>query len=166
MWLTLINQSLWKLWDRWPNANIVFHFYTDDFLKLLECIFSWQMFGFVLYSSEYTPKVSGNLLFIPKVGSLNLMPVSTASCHLSYAVSEMLTDLWCHVSDICLFQVHDRAQVFISCSGDPGARPVYIDVIRRWANSPIDLPYLKCESKVKLFILVRNNRYWTLLFLI
>ncbi|KAK6125040.1 hypothetical protein DH2020_041218 [Rehmannia glutinosa] len=53
-------------------------------------------------------------------------------------------------------QVHDRAQVFISCPEDSGKRPTYVDVITRWSNRPIDLPYLKCESKIKLFILVEN----------
>ncbi|KAL3632007.1 hypothetical protein CASFOL_024991 [Castilleja foliolosa] len=77
-----------------------------------------QMFGFVLYVSDYTPKRDGSVLFIPKV--------------------------------------HDRAQVFVSCPDDSGKRPTYVDVITRWSNRHIDLPYLKCESKCKLFILVEN----------
>ncbi|KAL0341883.1 UNVERIFIED_CONTAM: Beta-galactosidase 17 [Sesamum calycinum] len=77
-----------------------------------------QMFGFVLYASEYNPKGNGSMLSIPKV--------------------------------------HDRAQVFISCSEDSGKRPTYIDVITRWSNRPINLPYLKCESNNKLLILVEN----------
>ncbi|KAL6568261.1 hypothetical protein OROHE_003945 [Orobanche hederae] len=77
-----------------------------------------QMFGFVLYASDYTPEGNGSVLFIPKV--------------------------------------HDRAQVFVSCPDDSGKRPTYIDVITRWSNRPIDLPYLKCASKCKLFILVEN----------
>ncbi|KAL0354541.1 UNVERIFIED_CONTAM: Beta-galactosidase 17 [Sesamum radiatum] len=74
-----------------------------------------QMFGFVLYASEYNPKGNGSVLSIPKV--------------------------------------HDRAQVFISCTEDSGKRPAYVDVITRWSNRPINLPYLKCESKNKLLIL-------------
>ncbi|XP_011072527.1 beta-galactosidase 17 isoform X1 [Sesamum indicum] len=77
-----------------------------------------QMFGFVLYASEYNPKGNGSVLSIPKV--------------------------------------HDRAQVFISCTEDSAKRPTYVDVITRWSNRPINLPYLKCESKNKLFILVEN----------
>ncbi|KAL7140310.1 hypothetical protein ABFS83_09G112700 [Erythranthe nasuta] len=77
-----------------------------------------QMFGFVLYASEYTPTSNGSMLSIPKV--------------------------------------HDRAQVFISCPEDSDKRPTYADVITRWSNRPIHLPYLKCESNNNLFILVEN----------
>ncbi|KAK4479564.1 hypothetical protein RD792_015082, partial [Penstemon davidsonii] len=77
-----------------------------------------QIFGFVLYASEYTPNINGSVLSIPKV--------------------------------------HDRAQVFISCPEDSGKRPMYVGVITRWSNKPIDLPYLKCQSKTSLFILVEN----------
>ncbi|KAG8362986.1 hypothetical protein BUALT_BualtUnG0016800 [Buddleja alternifolia] len=77
-----------------------------------------QMFGFMLYVSEYTPKGNGSVLFIPKV--------------------------------------HDRAHVFVSCPEDSGKRPTYVGVITRPSNNPIGLPYLKCESKNKLFILVEN----------
>ncbi|KAL6559969.1 hypothetical protein OROGR_005086 [Orobanche gracilis] len=78
-----------------------------------------QMFGFVLYASDFTTEGNGSVLFIPKV--------------------------------------HDRAQVFVSCPDGSGKRPTYIDVITRWSNRPIDLPYLKCASKCKLFILDPRN---------
>lgn len=52
-------------------------------------------------------------------------------------------------------QVHDRAQVFISCrSEDNGRSPTYAGVIERWSNSDIVLPNIKCTSNVRLFILV------------
>lgn len=77
-----------------------------------------QMFGFVLYVSEYTAKGNGSTLFISKV--------------------------------------HDRGQVFISCAKDNAKRPRYVDLVTRWSNRPINLPYLKCGSKTKLYILVEN----------
>lgn len=60
----------------------------------------------------------------------------------------------CYLISESSFQVHDRAQVFISCPEDSGKRPTYVDVITRQTNRPIYLPYIKCASKNKLFILV------------
>ncbi|CAA0821140.1 Beta-galactosidase 17 [Striga hermonthica] len=77
-----------------------------------------QMFGLVLYVSDYTSNDNGNVLQIPKV--------------------------------------HDRAQVFVYCPEYRGKRPTFVNVITRWSNRPINLPYLKCESKCRLFILVEN----------
>lgn len=52
-----------------------------------------------------------------------------------------------------LFQVHDRAQAFIACSGTARA-PTFVGVIERWSNRKLILPKLSCESRVKLLILV------------
>ncbi|EPS69288.1 beta-galactosidase, partial [Genlisea aurea] len=83
-----------------------------------------QMFGFVLYSSEYVPRTNGS--------STTLI-----------------------ISIGFILQVHDRAQVFISC---PEKRPTYIGLITRSSNRrAVDLPYLKCgQGKNKLLILVEN----------
>jgi len=52
-------------------------------------------------------------------------------------------------------QLHDRAQVFISCpSEENGARPTYVGTIERWLNNKLSLPDVKCHSKTNLFILV------------
>jgi len=52
-------------------------------------------------------------------------------------------------------QLHDRAQVFISCpSEENGARPTYVGTIERWLNNKLSLPGVKCHSNINLFILV------------
>ncbi|XWS12074.1 hypothetical protein CRYUN_Cryun37aG0059200 [Craigia yunnanensis] len=77
----------------------------------------YQMFGFLLYVSEYASKTGGSKLVIPKV--------------------------------------HDRAQVFISCSSN-GGQVSYVGTIERWSNQAIGLPNAKCVSNTSLFILVEN----------
>ncbi|GMY34596.1 beta-galactosidase 17-like [Fagus crenata] len=78
-----------------------------------------QMFGFLLYVSEYAAKDDGNILYIPKV--------------------------------------HDRAQVFISCSSeDNGGRPIFVGTIERWSNITLGLPKTECASNISLYILVEN----------
>ncbi|KAL3511678.1 hypothetical protein ACH5RR_024395 [Cinchona calisaya] len=78
-----------------------------------------QMFGFVLYASEYTSKGNRSVLSIPKV--------------------------------------HDRAQVFVSCtSEDHRKRPIYVGTIMRGSNKPIHLPYTNSLSRTKIYILVEN----------
>ncbi|KAK8353256.1 hypothetical protein V6Z12_A05G145400 [Gossypium hirsutum] len=78
-----------------------------------------QMFGFVLYVSEYVAKTGGSKLVIPKV--------------------------------------HDRAQVFISCSPEVnGGQVSYVGTLERWSNQAINLPNVKCVSSTSLFILVEN----------
>ncbi|KAM3747339.1 hypothetical protein ACB098_05G027500 [Castanea mollissima] len=78
-----------------------------------------QMFGFLLYVSEYAAKDDGNILYIP--------------------------------------EVHDRAQVFISCSSeDNGGRPVYVGTIERWSNLTLGLPKTECVSNISLYLLVEN----------
>ncbi|KAK8581154.1 hypothetical protein V6N12_071393 [Hibiscus sabdariffa] len=78
-----------------------------------------QMFGFVLYVSEYAAKTGRSKLVIPKV--------------------------------------HDRAQVFISCSPEVnGGQVSYVGTIERWSNQAIGLPNAKCVSNTSLFILVEN----------
>lgn len=60
-----------------------------------------------------------------------------------------------HFTKYYLLQVHDRAQVFVSCpSGKNGERPTYIGAIERWSNRPIGLPSAKCASTFRLLILV------------
>ncbi|KAA3489249.1 Beta-galactosidase 17-like protein [Gossypium australe] len=78
-----------------------------------------EMFGFVLYVSEYAAKTGGSKLVIPKV--------------------------------------HDRAQVFISCSPEVNGWQVsYVGTIERWSNQAINLPNVKCVSSTSLFILVTD----------
>ncbi|GAB4842544.1 Beta-galactosidase 17 [Ancistrocladus abbreviatus] len=76
-----------------------------------------QMYGFLLYMSEYAAKDGGNILFIP--------------------------------------QVHDRAQVFVSCPSEDGQRPMYAGVIERWSNEELRLN-TECATNISLFILVEN----------
>ncbi|KAL6972712.1 Beta-galactosidase 17 [Sarracenia purpurea var. burkii] len=60
-------------------------------------------------------------------------------------------------STLFIPEVHDRAQVFISCpSKDDSKRPTYIGKIERWSNRPLALPYTDCSSNIRLFILVEN----------
>lgn len=78
-----------------------------------------QMFGLMLYVSEFRARNNGSILSIP--------------------------------------EVHDRAQVFISCSSKSDAeQPTYIGTIERWSNKPLGLPHIDCPSNTSLFILVEN----------
>uniref|UniRef100_A0A0A9DNI7 BGAL17 n=1 Tax=Arundo donax TaxID=35708 RepID=A0A0A9DNI7_ARUDO len=77
-----------------------------------------QMFGFLLYMSEYQGKGPYNILSIPKV--------------------------------------HDRAQVFVSCSLDGVRNPIYAGVIERWSSKTLEIPNLRCSSTTSLYILVEN----------
>lgn len=53
------------------------------------------------------------------------------------------------------FQVHDRAQVFVSCAlEDDGGSPGYVGSIERWLNRALEIPNIKCSSNISLFILV------------
>ncbi|XP_028797630.1 beta-galactosidase 17 isoform X2 [Neltuma alba] len=53
--------------------------------------------------------------------------------------------------------VHDRAQVFISCpSKESGARPTYVGTLERRLNDNLSLPETKCFSDINLYILVEN----------
>ncbi|CAI8611983.1 unnamed protein product [Vicia faba] len=54
-------------------------------------------------------------------------------------------------------KVHDRAQVFISCSSEGrGARPTYVGTVERWLNKKLSLPEFQCHSNINLYILVEN----------
>lgn len=54
-------------------------------------------------------------------------------------------------------KVHDRAQVYVSCSTrDNGRNLVYVGTIERWSNLALQIPKMRCASKIKLFILVEN----------
>ncbi|XP_003568002.1 beta-galactosidase 8 isoform X1 [Brachypodium distachyon] len=77
-----------------------------------------QMFGFLLYSSEYEGKGPYSILSIPKV--------------------------------------HDRAQVFVSCSLDGVRNRRYAGIIERWSKKTLQIPSLSCSSKTSLYILVEN----------
>uniref|UniRef100_A0A0A9D3N5 BGAL17 n=1 Tax=Arundo donax TaxID=35708 RepID=A0A0A9D3N5_ARUDO len=77
-----------------------------------------QMFGFLLYMSEYQGKHLYSILSIPKV--------------------------------------HDRAQVFVSCSTDGVRNPIYAGVIERWSSKTLEIPNLSCSSNTSLYILVEN----------
>ena len=53
--------------------------------------------------------------------------------------------------------VHDRAQVFISCPyEDNGGIPTCVGTIERWSNQNPSLPDTKYASKINLFVLVGN----------
>ncbi|OEL35585.1 Beta-galactosidase 8 [Dichanthelium oligosanthes] len=77
-----------------------------------------QMFGFLLYMSEYQGKLPSSILSIPKV--------------------------------------HDRAQVFLSCSTGGVRNPKYAGVIERWSSKTLEIPNLRCSSNTSLYILVEN----------
>ncbi|BAF18086.1 beta-galactosidase 8 precursor [Oryza sativa Japonica Group] len=77
-----------------------------------------QMFGFLLYTSEYQEKHSSSILSIPKV--------------------------------------HDRAQVFVSCSHGDVRKPRYVGIVERWSSKTLQIPSLSCSSNVSLYILVEN----------
>ncbi|PVH62072.1 hypothetical protein PAHAL_3G198700 [Panicum hallii] len=77
-----------------------------------------QMFGFLLYMSEYQGKLPSSILSIPKV--------------------------------------HDRAQVFLSCSTDSVRNLRYAGVIERWSSKTLEIPNLGCSSNTSLYILVEN----------
>ncbi|KAL6851717.1 hypothetical protein ACP4OV_020281 [Aristida adscensionis] len=77
-----------------------------------------QMFGFLLYMSEYQGKHPHSILSIPKV--------------------------------------HDRAQVFVSCSLDGVRNLRYAGVIERWSSKTLEIPNLSCSSNTTLYILVEN----------
>ncbi|CAM0954269.1 unnamed protein product [Alopecurus aequalis] len=79
---------------------------------------SGQMFGFLLYVSEYQGKGPYNILSIPKV--------------------------------------HDRAQVYVSCSHDGVRKRRYAGLIERWSNKNLQIPSLHCSSNTSLYILVEN----------
>lgn len=52
-------------------------------------------------------------------------------------------------------QIHDRAQVFISCpSEEMGARPTYVGIMERWSNNKLSIPNYTCLSNINLYILV------------
>ncbi|KAJ9568475.1 hypothetical protein OSB04_004441 [Centaurea solstitialis] len=56
-----------------------------------------------------------------------------------------------------LFQVHDRAQVYVTCiSEDQREQPQYIGTIDRWSNNRVKLPNAECASRSRLLILVEN----------
>ncbi|XP_038875608.1 beta-galactosidase 17 [Benincasa hispida] len=53
-------------------------------------------------------------------------------------------------------EVHDRAQVFLSCSSEnKGVRPTSVGIIERWSNRRLNLPNTRCDSNT-LYILVEN----------
>lgn len=54
-------------------------------------------------------------------------------------------------------KVHDRAQVFVSCSSKNNGRNLaYVGTIERWSNLALHISTTRCASKIKLFILVEN----------
>ncbi|XP_022148250.1 beta-galactosidase 17 isoform X2 [Momordica charantia] len=53
-------------------------------------------------------------------------------------------------------EIHDRAQVFFSCSSkNNGARPTPAGIIERWSNRRLNLPNTRCDANT-LYILVEN----------
>jgi len=62
-----------------------------------------------------------------------------------------------NLTSLKLLQVHDRAQVFISCSSeDNGGRPIFVGTMERWSNQTLGLPKIKCISNISLYVLVLN----------
>lgn len=60
-------------------------------------------------------------------------------------------------------KVHDRAQVFISCSSKGrGTRPTYVGTVERWLNKKLSLPEYQCHSKINLYILVYTCLFYVL----
>ncbi|KAL6618872.1 hypothetical protein ACP70R_034011 [Stipagrostis hirtigluma subsp. patula] len=53
-------------------------------------------------------------------------------------------------------KVHDRAQVFVSCSLGDVRNPRYAGVIERWSSNTLEIPNLSCSSNTTLYILVEN----------
>lgn len=108
-------QKVVSLFDIIDNINDPLKVSVSEHPLYMEQI--GQMFGFLLYMSEYQGKLPSSILSIPKV--------------------------------------HDRAQVFVSCSA--GVRTLrYCGVIERWSNKTLEIPNLRCSSKTSLYILVEN----------
>ncbi|KAK1290458.1 Beta-galactosidase 17 [Acorus calamus] len=62
-----------------------------------------------------------------------------------------------YASSLSIPKVHDRAQVFVSCSLDDIKKNwTYVGVIERWSNEVLIVPSVKCASNINLFILVEN----------
>ncbi|GMP35107.1 hypothetical protein CsSME_00007698 [Camellia sinensis var. sinensis] len=86
-------------------------------------------------------------------------PISMESAGQMFGFSLYVSEYTANDNGNILFipEVHDRAQVFISCpSKDDAKRSTYIGIIERWSNRPLSLPYTDCPSNVRLFILVEN----------
>lgn len=134
---------------------------------ILNKIFTFicQMFGLLLYVSEYTGKGPSSSLSIPKVCMLGvpfpIIDVSTR-CPSNFLCTKPCMHFnnidW--VSFACTldtFQVHDRAQIFVSClsDDDDGGGPRYVGSIERWSNRELRIPNIKCSYNTSLFVLVR-----------
>ncbi|WMV35022.1 hypothetical protein MTR67_028407 [Solanum verrucosum] len=117
-----------------------------------------QMFGFMLYVSDYKAKANGSLLFIPKNNMFNTLCASgnmTASSSLPIGRGGLTVcvNLFGFGSEL----VHDRAQVFISCPSDNyEENPKYVGTVARWSNTSIRLPHTQCTSDSRIYILVEN----------
>ncbi|CAL5327885.1 unnamed protein product [Camellia sinensis] len=86
-------------------------------------------------------------------------PISMESAGQMFGFSLYVSEYTANDNGNILFipEVHDRAQVFISCpSKDDAKRSTYIGIIERWSNRPLSLPYTDCPSNVRLLILVEN----------
>ncbi|CAN6359341.1 unnamed protein product [Urochloa humidicola] len=109
-------QKVASLFDIIDNISDPFKIAVSEHPLYMEQI--GQMFGFLLYMSEYQGKIPSSILSIPKV--------------------------------------HDRAQVFLSCSTDGIRSPRYAGVIERWSSKTLQLPNLRCSSNTSLYVLVEN----------
>lgn len=58
------------------------------------------------------------------------------------------------ICEFSLLQVHDRAQVFVSCSVGSVRNIRYGGVIERWSRKTLAIPNLRCPSKTSIYILV------------
>lgn len=59
-----------------------------------------------------------------------------------------------------ILQVHDRAQIFISCPSDNyEENPIYVGTVARWSNTSIRLPHIPCTSDNRIYILVHSTVY-------
>lgn len=117
-----------------------------------------QMFGFLLYVSEFGGKDYGSSLLISKV-QIPFLYFSWLSHFLALLSCAAIPHYWFQYLLVFTLQVHDRAQVFISCpTEDNSGRPTYVGTIERWSNRALSLPNFRCGSNISLFVLVTGCR--------
>jgi len=94
--------------------------------------------------SEYQGKLPSSILSIPKVVAF----IFDFSGH-----ERSSSLLRCKINS-GLLQVHDRAQVFLSCSTVSVRNPRYVGVIERWSSKTLEIPNFGCSANTSLYILV------------
>ncbi|KNA18029.1 hypothetical protein SOVF_074550 [Spinacia oleracea] len=98
--------------------------------------------------------IQDNVNVVESANPIPMEPVGQMHGFLLYMSEYSTND---NASTLTIPKVHDRAQVFISChSEDYGGSPIYVGTIERWSNKELQLPHLKCVSRISLFVLVEN----------